>query len=331
MKNKIFNLLRIFVSIILVGVLLWLMRDKLPYIRTIIKNADKVLIFYGFAIYLGTAYLVALRFRRVVSVQSVSITVKEAAYLTFLGHFFNNFLPTSFGGDILKAYYTGKKSNNNKGSFVGVFMDRAFAMIPFTLIPVIVLIFSDHSIQNMPVVIAVYSMFAAAIILIGLILHKNTAKYLAQILKPFRENQYYVKIKNGYSFLNIYSKHKIVLLWSFVLSTSAQVLSVIAVYILARAIGIDNVGIGIFFIYVPLIWIMTLIPSINGLGIREGAFVYFLRPYMAAENAFALSVLVLAALFLHSMIGGVLYIFKKDSFHLNRRNRHEEDISNTRP
>jgi glycosyltransferase 2 family protein len=314
MKNKISNLLRILISLTLVGILLWLMRDNLPHICAVIKSADKALIFYGFAVYLSTAYLMALRFKRVVSVQLVRVTVKESVCLTFLGHFFNNFLPTSFGGDILKAYYAGKKSNNNKGAFAGVLMDRVLAMIPFTLIPVIVLTFFNHNITNMPVIIAAYSIFAVALIFIYLILHKNTAKYLARVLKPFMKNLWYGKIKNGYNFFNIYSKHKIVLLWSFLLSTSAQVLSIIAAYIFVRAIGVDNVGIGVFFVIVPIVWIMTLIPSINGLGIREASFVYFLRPYMPPENAFALSILILAVLLLHSIIGGIVYIFKKDAF-----------------
>ena len=314
MKNKIFNFIRIFISILLFGLLFWFMRGNLPHIVNVIKNSDKTMIFYGFAIYLSTAFIIALRFKRVISVQSVNITVKESVYLMFLGSFFNSFLPTSFGGDILRAYYAGKKSNNSKGAFAGVFMDRVLALIPFTLIPVIVLVFSSHIIKSMPVIIAVYSIFFASLILLYLILHKGTVKYIAQIFKFFRESLWYNKIKNGYDILNTYSRHKTVLVWSFLLSTSAQVLSIIATYILAKAIGIDNVGIGIFFIYVPLVWIMTLIPSINGLGIREASFVYFLKPYMPPEDAFALSILVLAVLFLHSIIGGVVYIFKKDAF-----------------
>jgi glycosyltransferase 2 family protein len=318
MKNKIFNFIRIFISVLLFGLLFWLMRGNLPHIANVIKNSNKMMIFYGFAIYLSTAFIIALRFKRVVSVQSVNITVKESVYLMFLGSFFNSFLPTSFGGDILRAYYAGKKSNNSKGAFAGVFMDRVLALIPFTLIPVIVLVFHYRIIKNIPVIIAVYFIFFACLTLLCLILHKGTVKYIAQIFKPFRESLWYNKIKNGYDILNTYSKHKAVLIWSFLLSTSAQVLSIIATYILAKAIGIDKVGIGIFFIYVPLIWIMTLIPSINGLGIREASFVYFLKPYMTPEDAFALSILVLAVLLLHSTIGGVVYIFKKDMFSLKQ-------------
>ena len=314
MKSKVLNFLRIFISLSLIGLLFWLMRDKLPSMFDTIMNADRRLILYGFIIYLGAAYFIALRLKKVISVQSIQISVKESLYLTFIGYFFNNFLPTSFGGDVLKAYYAGKKSNNKAGSFAGVFMDRVLAMIPFTLIPVITITFFSHKISSQPIIVLVYLIFAVSIVFVWMLLHKNTARYLAFILEPFKEKLWYEKIKNGYDFLNIYSRHRIVLLWSLFLSVITQVLSIIAAYIFAKALGTHDIGMGIFFIVVPIAGIMTLMPSLNGLGIREGAFVYLLSPYMPSEKAFALSILVLALLVLNGVIGGFIYGFQKNIF-----------------
>jgi len=151
-------------------------------------------------------------------------------------------------------------------------------------------------------------------VLVWMFLHKNTAKYLAFILEPFKEKLWYEKIKNGYDFLNIYSRHRMVLLWSLFLSVITQVLSIIVTYVFAKALGAHDIGMGIFFIVVPIAGIMTLIPSLNGLGVREGAFVYLLSPYMPSEKAFALSILVLAALVLNGVIGGFIYGFRKNIF-----------------
>ena len=314
MKSKILNFLRIFISLSLIGLLFWLMRDKLPSMYDTIINADRRLIFYAFVVYISVAYFIAVRLKKVISVQSIQISTKESLYLTFIGYFFNNFLPTSFGGDVLKAYYAGKKSNNKAGSFAGVFMDRVLAMIPFTLIPVITITFFSHRISSRFVIAFVYFIFAVSIVFVWMVLHKNTAKYLVFILEPFKEKLWYEKIKNGYDFLNIYSKHRLVLLWSLFLSIIVQVLSVVATFIAAKALGAQNVGIGIFFIVVPIASIMTLLPSLNGLGIREGAFVYLLSPYMPAEKAFAISILLLASLVIYGIIGGFIYGFRKNIF-----------------
>jgi len=319
MKSKVFTLLRIFVSVFLIGLLFWLMRDSLPSIYTAIKSANRPLLLLGFFVYLCTGVLIGLRLRKVLSVQSIALSGKEAVYLTFIGYFFNNFMPTSFGGDVLKAYYAGKKSNKRAGAFAGVFMDRVLAMLPFTLIPVITITFFAHKIGNNLIISAVYLLFLGSIVIIWLLLHKRMAKYLAFILEPFKNKLWYEKIKNGYEFLNLYSRSKWVLSWSFILSIIAQILSITATYIYARALGIDFVSIGIFFIVVPIVAVTTLVPSLNGLGVREGAFVYLLKTYMPSEKAFAISILVLATLIIFSIIGGCVYGFKKSIFTLEQK------------
>jgi len=290
------------------------MRDKVPTIISTIKNADRPLLLSGFFIYISAIFIIALRLRKVISVQSISLSVKEAIYLTFTGFFFNNFMPTSFGGDVVKAYYAGKKSNKKAGAFAGVFMDRVLAMIPFTLIPVFTITFFAHSIDNKLLIAIVYLIFAGCILFLWLLLHRSTAKYLAFILEPFKEKIWYEKIKSGYSFFNLYAKHKLVLSWSFGLSVISQVLCIVSTYLFAKALGIDYVSIGIFFVIVPIVWTMTLLPSLNGLGIREGGFVYLLKAYMPPDKAFAVSILVLATLLIFGIIGGIIYMFKRSLF-----------------
>ena len=292
------------------------MRDSFPSICTAIRSADRPLLLLGFLAYLSTGILIGIRLQKVLSVQSINLSVKEATYLTFIGYFFNNFMPTSFGGDVLKAYYAGKKSNKKAGAFAGVFMDRILALIPFTLIPAVTITFFAHKINNRLIVFAVYFLFIGCIIFVWLLLHKKTAKYLAFIIEPFKEKLWYEKIKSGYEFLNLYARHKIVLSWSFILSAGAQILSIIATYLYARALGVDLVSIGIFFIIVPIVAIMTLTPSLNGLGVREGAFVYLLKAYMPTEKAFAISILILASLIVFSIFGGCIYALKKNIFTL---------------
>jgi uncharacterized membrane protein YbhN (UPF0104 family) len=57
----------------------------------------------------------------------------------------------------------------------------------------------------------------------------------------------------------------------------------------------------------PIVVFISMVPSIGGLGIREGAIVAFFTPFVGRENAFAVSLLMLASLFFLSVIGGVVY------------------------
>jgi len=63
----------------------------------------------------------------------------------------------------------------------------------------------------------------------------------------------------------------------------------------------------IFFIYVPIIWVATLIPSLGGLGIREFSYVFFFTPYFGKDKSFALSILVLFSVIIQSFIGAIIF------------------------
>lgn len=314
MKKKLFLLLRVLISLSLIGLILWLLRDKLPEILSTIKGADRGYLLIGMLIYLVAVVLMALRLLKVISVQGIRLNFKEALYLTFIGYFFNNFFPTAVGGDLAKAYYAGKKSKRRGPAFAGVFMDRFLAMIPFTFIPAITLSFYSHRIESKALIAVIYIFFLLSMLLFWLLLHKNSVKVLSFILEPFREKTWQKRVRQGYGFLNIYSRHKAILLWSFILSLAAQVMWFFSIYFFARSIGINDVSLGVFFIVVPIVGVMSMLPSLNGLGIREGGFVYLLKAYMLPEKAFAISLLVLASLVFMGMIGGVIYALKKSVF-----------------
>jgi hypothetical protein len=52
-----------------------------------------------------------------------------------------------------------------------------------------------------------------------------------------------------------------------------------------------------------------MMPSINGLGVREGAFVLFLSEFISKGSSVVVSILFLAIVLFTSFIGGVLYLF----------------------
>jgi hypothetical protein len=79
-----------------------------------------------------------------------------------------------------------------------------------------------------------------------------------------------------------------------------------------------NVPIQTLFIIVPLIYFTEALPiSINGFGVREGAFVFFfLQINHTKEEALALSLLVISIRYLYTMIvGGPFFAQMIFSFH----------------
>ncbi len=229
-------------------------------------------------------------------------------YLNFIGLFFNNFLPTSVGGDLVKAYYATKKTTKKLESFSSVFFDRFFGFLSIGLLAFFGIIILRGKIEDK-------SLFWGSIIFLSIVfsffiifLNKRLAKILFSNfldLPIFREGS---KLRRLYNALNAYKKHKIVIVQLIGISLIAQMISVFAIYIIIKSLSQD-ISLLYLFLIIPLVSIASMMPSINGLGVREGAYVYFLSEFINKESAFAVSILSLALIFISSLIGGVLYLF----------------------
>ena len=83
----------------------------------------------------ATIVLGVFRWRMVLRVHGLDLSVGRAAEISFVAHFFNSFLLGSTGGDLLKAYYAARETHHKKTeAVVTVIVDRLlglFAMLLF--------------------------------------------------------------------------------------------------------------------------------------------------------------------------------------------------------
>ncbi|MFH1406728.1 MAG: lysylphosphatidylglycerol synthase domain-containing protein, partial [Candidatus Omnitrophota bacterium] len=113
-------------------------------------------------------------------------------------------------------------------------------------------------------------------------------------------------IHAGYKEFTDYRHHLKVLLLAFLYSLPVQVFTILIYVSAAKSIGI-NIGALWFFLYVPIIVFFSVLPiSINGLGVREGAFVLlFAKAGIGASEAICISLLGLSATLAVSLLGAI--------------------------
>ncbi len=128
MNKNISILLRITISLSFLGLLVWLFRKDIPEIWGALKDVDAGFFLAAVLMNVLALVIVSFRLKMILSVQGLRLTIVESSYLTFIGMFFNNFLPTSIGGDLVKAYYATKRSEKKLESFSAVFLDRLFGL-----------------------------------------------------------------------------------------------------------------------------------------------------------------------------------------------------------
>jgi uncharacterized membrane protein YbhN (UPF0104 family) len=108
--------------------------------------------------------------------------------------------------------------------------------------------------------------------------------------------------------LHVFTAHKMILGQCFILSIICQTVAILAAYSLALAINLKLAPV-YFFMALPMIWIITMVPvSINGLGVREGAFVFFFKVGVSESGALLLSFLNFSQVIVLGLIGGTIYL-----------------------
>ncbi len=227
----------------------------------------------------------------------------------YIGMFFNNFMPTMVGGDIIKGYYLYKETGRGDISLASIFMDRYSGFTALIVMTTIALVLGWGLIEGtglrgfLILLIAGYT--GISLILWVEYLHRWAMRALARI-HFYGINR---KIETVYTMLMSYRSHRGILLKIFICSAIVQPGIIIAYYVLSKGLGM-TVPLVYFFLFIPLATVVSMLPvSLAGLGIREGAFVFlFAKAGASKEEALTLSLMLFAIMVAVSLIGGVEYL-----------------------
>lgn len=233
--------------------------------------------------------------------------------LSMVGILFNNFLPTGAGGDIVKVFYLvrGEEKKLLLGS--SVLIDRFTGSMTVITMGVVAGLLA----HNIPLRVK-YLLLLLLIILILIFLffsNRKIAVFFYSKVKKLLPERINETLKNTYSAFNSYFSAKRWFFYALVVSFLMQSVAILNNYLMAHSLlwyQSSTPSLQLFFIYIPLIWTATIIPSIGGLGIREFTYVYFFSSSMGKENAFALSIIFLLSVVIQSIIGAIILLFLKE-------------------
>jgi uncharacterized protein (TIRG00374 family) len=280
------------------------MRGKYDQIFAALKRTDPRYFLAAVAIYTTAIMIASLRLQLLANVQSIRLNFLESASLNYIGYFFNNFLPTSIGGDVVKAHHLSKKTDDKTRPYTSVFMDRAIGLVTMIFMAFAALLITGTSVIDVRVKAVIYAVTAVSALAIAFMIHEPIAKMFApllRIVKPAEQG-----LKKIYRAINMYRHHAILMLKTLAVSVLSQLLYFLSMGVLAAGMG-SRISLLDLLLRMPIVSILSLLPSINGLGLREGSTVLLFGPLIGRTNAFALSILLLAMLIVTSVAGGLIY------------------------
>lgn len=254
----------------------------------------------------------AQRWREILRANGLERGFGELLALVFIGLFFNSFLPTSVGGDLVRGYYASRGREGMVASYAVLLVERSLGMITLaamaTLAAAITLARGDSPLTTE--LLAGITAGGLAITVAGCIAFgwRGWRRWLAA---GERFGAKPAKIARGLDraldlFRSPTAPRAGIVLNSFLL----QVIAVLFHIGCARAVGLDTHA-GVFFLIVPASVVASMLPiSLNGLGLREGVLVGLLVSVGAPpDTAGAFAVLALLVSTAFALIGGVINPF----------------------
>ncbi|MFL7792338.1 MAG: lysylphosphatidylglycerol synthase transmembrane domain-containing protein [Anaerolineae bacterium] len=273
----------------------------------------KVLLNLGEAnlLYLGTAFVLfvfslGLRaYRWFVLLQGLDPEVPFGRLLRlyFVGQFFSSFLPSGYGGDVVRALELTQDTESSAA--VGtVLLDRATGLLVNFAIGLIVLPFVAARMEPWLVwslvVVAGGGLSAGALVLEGGLLRRVTG-WLPAKISLVGEGP----LAKVYAAITGCGWRAI--LRAFGVSVAFNILNVVINWLCGQALDI-GVDLGYFFVVTPLLSVATLVPSIGGWGIRENVSRALFAPTGAAEDVSAALGASIGLITLASgLVGGIVH------------------------
>lgn len=241
---------------------------------------------------------------------------KFAALLNYYwtGQFFSLFLPSMFGGDIFRIYKVAKKHGQTiEVTMVGL-VDRAIGLSSIVILATGVILLNNFYFNlEIPIyfeyfILIFWAMFALFMSGIAAVLK---VKYLRKALKRyFRLGAVFKRL---YVNIKLFQSHKRSLGKALVTSLFATFIAMTALYLVARAVNINISPLHFYMISFMVSLIVSIPISISGLGLQDGAYVFFLSQMdvpMAA--ALSLSLTIHLIRYFIYMFGGILFLFSRE-------------------
>jgi hypothetical protein len=221
-------------------------------------------------------------------------SVRRFVALYYVGMFFNLFLPTSMGGDVVKAWYLAGRPGRRWPALVTVFSERFSGLLAMLAIGCLATV---PNIEVLPAwgLLATWGGLAGALLGMGML------PLLARRSHRFR------LVAEG---VGVWRGQVSRALAALGLSFLVQALSIIQVLCVGLALGLPT-PLLVYAAAVPLVCLFMMLPiSVNGVGVREGSLVLLLASAgVLPAQALALGLVWFSVTIAAGVLGGCVYLF----------------------
>ena len=333
MKDKLIIALKAMISLGLMTYLFYRFLSD-PHDReallTSLTTANYWYLLLALTFFMIAVIMNAIKWFILLRAQNIPVPLRVIMNYTFVGAFFNNFLPANVGGDVMRGFDLAHYTERGTEAAVSVIVDRIIGLVAFMFTAVMaafvaVNIAPANQAAHKTVLAANLAQIEViAIISMGVImsgfavmlshrLRQLIGKiFMIKLLRPLQP--IYRHISDAFG---AYRRQYGALGWAFVIGVITVLLTGLVDIAIVAGLHGEIAPIYIFLMN-PIIAVALIAPvSIGGLGTGSALYVYFYGLVGVSETlAFALSLIKQAVVYLGSLPGGVLWLRSREKARL---------------
>lgn len=292
-------LARLVATAALAGALLW--RIEWPQFVATFRAVDWRWWAAGVVVLLGSQWFAGVRWAHLARPLGFDLTTTAFVLRFFEGQFFSLCLPTSIGGDVVKAYRLSHSAHGRLLAGCSVIADRLTGLAALAVLAGTTLLGRRLA---LPVTAAVG--IGAALLVAAASLFMLAVASLDRIIRSLPDGH---RLRTFIARLLPYRDRPALMAHAVGYSVVVQAGSVMGVALFARGMGL-HVPLSVWFYAVPLVSLAMVLPiSISGVGVREGGLAFLLAPFgVTAEQGVALGLMWFLATIVGGLIGGMIFL-----------------------
>jgi len=299
--------MKIGVSLLLLGYLL--RTTDLQALIDRIRQGDLLLLVLAVVLYGGMIMLSTWRWRTLISAQGYDASLRELSASYLVATFFNNFLPSNIGGDLIRVRDSSRLTGSKTTSLAIIAVDRILGFAALYALAAGAFLLGGSAVRHLAgarvVLLGLSLLFAT---LAFLYFREGTARAVMAGSGLARIRWARERFEVVQEAVHEYRRNFRAVLAAFGASLMLQTLFIYYYFAIARSLRIP-LSLTACFLMVPLCTLVQTIPiSFNGWGIRESVFVlYFSQVGLARDSALAFSLLGAGLVVLLSLSGAVVW------------------------
>lgn len=306
---------RIVRPVVSVGLLAFvLVRTDLAKLWDVASGASFAFLGLGILTVVAALAVSAYKWQRLLNVQDVRVPLPRLFVSYLVGLFFNNFLPTNIGGDVVRAADIARQTGKTPECVASVIGERLLAAFALALTAAIGLVLSYNvSVAFRWWVVGIFGVTLAIMLVFAIDSVRRAIGRRIKLPEKFAIRRWLGGVGSS---MGACMRDRGNVAWVVFLSLVFQLTVVLVTYFifLALHVSIDATRLFIYCLaFVPIISALQMLPiSISGFGVREGAYIYFFGAVgLPAEISVAASLLFWILVAMVSLAGGAVFALRR--------------------